>query len=185
MSDDDRPRKSWREIDRGRDGSQHRREAPARTGGQPRRGGVAAAQSQSHKALLDKLFTTGAIADYVKQRNAQTALPGEAEAEPSGPSRRALGQAVLDATSRPARIQAVDAYVDAFGYAADYEHLTAFLQHPDREVQEQTLAALESKLALEKPKHGRTLVAELRSLAELGDWPDLRARAEALVRRLI
>jgi hypothetical protein len=184
MSDDDRPRKSWRDIDRGRDQSQHRREErPAAGAGRPRRGG-GDAQSHSHKALLDKLFTSGAISEYVKQRNAQTALPGDAEADASGPSRRALGQAVLDAPGRPERIAALDAFHAAFGVPADYELLTAFLQHPDREVQEETLAAIEKRLAVEKPKHGRTLVAELRSLADLGDWPDLRARAEALVRRL-
>jgi hypothetical protein len=183
MADDDRPKRSWREIDQMRDRSAQRREAPAARGGG---GQGSAVRSQSHRALLDRLFTSGAIGEYVKQRNEQTAVPGEAEADaPGRPSRRALGQAVLGASTRPERLTAIDAYLDVYGYPSEYELLTFFLQHPDREVQERTLATLEARLALEKPKHGRTLVAELRNLAELGDWPELRDRAEALIRKLV
>jgi hypothetical protein len=169
-------KKSWKEIDRQRDRSQHRRDE--RPGAGRPRGGDA---SRSRRSALDQLFSSGKIADLVKQRDQETGV----EASASGPSRRQLGQAILEATDRNAKLRAIDAYLEAFSMPRDLEVLAHVLDHPDDEVVEQALDQIATCLAEDgPPRRARTLRAQLKIVADLSEWGKLRRRAEALLDQL-
>jgi hypothetical protein len=178
MSDDDRPRrkKSWREIDRQKDRSAHRKEEP-KPGPGRRRGGD---PSRSHRAALDHLFDSGKIGELVQQRDAATGVsPDEA-----GPSRRKLSQQIEEAATRDAKIAAIDRYLETFSLPKDFDTLAQMLDHPDPDVVTSVLEQVEILLEDEKPRRPRTLIAQLKSVAELSEWGKLRKRATALLARL-
>lgn len=168
-------KKSWKEIDRQRDRSDHRRDD--RPSGHASRGGDG---SRSHRSALDKLFSSGKIADLVKKRDQETGV----EAEPAGPSRRNLGQAIVEAPDRDAKIQAIDTYLDAFSMPRDAEVLAQLLDHPDDEIVEHALDQVEALLGEGPIRRARTLVAQLKIVAELNEWGRLRRRAQALLEQI-
>jgi hypothetical protein len=168
-------KKSWKEIDQQRDRSAHRREQPGAAG--RKRGGD---PSRGHRAALDQLFDSGQISELVRQRDEQTGV----QADAAGPSRRKLSEQIQQAPDRDAKIAAIDAYLAAFSLPRDYDTLAHLLDHPDDEIVEQTLERLAEQLAEQKPRRPRTLVAQLRSVAELNEWGRLRKKAQALLDQL-
>jgi len=169
-------KKSWKEIDRQRDRSQHRRDD--RPSGRSSRRGVDA--SRSHRSALDQLFSSGKIGELVRKRDEETGV----DASSRGPSRQRLSRAIIEAPDREARTQAIDAYLAAFSMPRDLEVLAHVLDHPDDEVVEHALDQVEALLKDGPARRARTLVAQLKSVAELSEWGRLRRRAQALLDRL-
>src|SRR5581483_3217259 len=66
VSDRDRPKKSWREIDAGRD----RAGGSARTPGGPRPGPSADRSSKQYRAALDALFEKGEVGKLAEKLSA-------------------------------------------------------------------------------------------------------------------
>ncbi len=169
-------KKSWKEIDRQRDRSQHRRDEP-QSGGRGRRGGD---PSRSHRAALDQLFSSGKISELVKQRDEETGVtPDQA-----GPTRRELGERVQSAPDKESKIAAIEAYLEAFPRVKDFEVLAHVLDHPDDEVVEDALEQIAALLEEETPRRPRTLIAQLKNVAELNEWGRLRKRAKAILETL-
>lgn len=169
-------KKSWKEIDAQRDRSQHRQGEPKPGGG----GKPGRDPSKSHRAALDQLFASGAVAELVKKRDAETGV----EAEPEGPSRKALAEAITAAPDPKARQQALEAYLAAFGLPRDFEVLALLLDHTDPDVVGEALGRIDALLAEEQPKRPRTLIAQLKSVAELSEWGKLRRQAKAILEKL-
>jgi hypothetical protein len=174
MSDDDRPRKSWREIDRGKDRSTHRREDRPDPG--QRRG---ARRERSYRAKLDRLFDSGKIGDLVEQK-----APGtDAKGEETGI--RMLAK-IRDAPDRDAVTQAVDAYVAKHGdLPDDLEVLGRAIEH--RDVGRQIVAMERIDGLLDegrKPRRARAMVGQLKMIRDIGDDKEAVDLAKKLIDRL-
>jgi hypothetical protein len=176
MSDDRKSKRSWREIDRNKDRSDHRQSDG------PKRGpkGQAAA-SRSHRTALDRLFNSGKVGDLVKKRDLDTGVAAE---DLDGPSRRKLTEKIEQATDKDAKIAAIDAYLEQFSLPPDFDVLSQMLDHPDPDVVGEAMDKIESLLESQKPRRARTLIARLKTLQDLSEWGKLRRRASALLEKL-
>ncbi len=178
MSDDRKRKRSWREIDRNKDRSDHRQESGS---GQPRGAKGQAAASRSHRSALDQLFNSGKVGDLVKKRDLET---GVAADDPDAPSRRKLTERINQASDRDSKVAAIDAYLEKFSLPADFDVLSQILDHPDPDVVGETLDKIETLLEIDKPRRARTLIAQLKTLQDLSEWGKLRRRATALLDKL-
>lgn len=153
--DRERPRKSWREIDRARDGTGTRREERAPRG--------AAAQARSKRATQE----------YLKQ------IDGLFAQDQGGAEGERLAQAVRDAHGTPELADACAAYVEAVGMPDDPALLALFLDSGRREL---VLAALRALGPLREAgaDFSGGLQSQLRMLAN-GMDDELAELAEELV----
>jgi hypothetical protein len=139
---DERPRRSWREIDQARDGTRHGQPDPRPRG--------AAAEARSRQATrqylkeADRLFAGG---------------HGGARGE-------AFAQALRDAHGTPALADTCDAYRDALGYPSDPALASIFLDSARHDL---VLGALEALLADPPEALPAGLRSQLRGLAEDAD----------------
>lgn len=176
--DDDRPRKSWREIDRARGRSRHTSSSDRSDRDQER---LERSQAyRSYKANLDKFFEGGA-----------TAAPGGLKAllDPTG-EKSARARAIEEiqkasAEDRRKWSELVKAFVEEHELPPDPYLLTEFLGHPRERVADKALARIEQLLdegALKKIPP--SLDQQLRSLELTADDEDLRSRATDLRAKL-
>ncbi|HZS36980.1 MAG TPA: hypothetical protein VFF06_09140 [Polyangia bacterium] len=200
MSDRDRPKKSWREIDAGRD----RAGGSSRTPGGARPGPSADRSSKQYRAALDALFEKGEVGKLAEKlsappparsmptppatepaaaeppsmtaRRAPAAEPAP-KANPADEARAVLRKKILAALGRDEISRAVDRYVKAHGLPPDFEVLEQALEHQKPERVGEVLDALDGLLDREKPKRSRTLAGKLRFIEETSDDADLKARA--------
>jgi hypothetical protein len=174
MSDDDeRPRKSWRDIDKMRDHSAHRKDerAPAAE----RKSGRGS--QKSYRAALDRLFETGKIAELVEQKTGVAAEEGE--------SRIKLLGRIEKAIDRDSICREVDAYLAQFNeLPEDLEILGKILEHRDPELQRRAMEVISRLLEREQPKRRRTMVAQLKIIRDAGYDKEMVALATSLLQRL-
>lgn len=167
--DGERPKKSWREIDRMREHKSERSttsRAPARSRSQ-----------KSYRAALDRLFDSGRIGALAK------------DAEPSADSaadapRLKLLKAVKEAEGREAITAAVDAYLQGNELPEDFDVLTKVLEHRDEGRQRAALTLLTTLTERERPRRTRGLLGQLRLLRDVADEPDVVELATSLIERL-
>ncbi len=196
MSDRDRPKRSWRDVDAARNGS--------RGAALPRVESKAELKaSRDHRAALDALFERGELGKYAdklglgppgtkpassSETKAVAAPPPpdpEAEARAEREAEKAqLRKKILEGTSRDAVSRSFDRYAKAYGMPKDWEVLERGLEHPDTDRLAEIMAELEGLLAKEKPRRTRTLDGRLRFIAETHDDATMRDRAAAIRTRL-
>jgi hypothetical protein len=180
MSDkDDRPKKSWREIDAQRDRSGGGR-APRREEGA--RGPLSGRSSKSYRSALDALFEKGGVDKLAEKlgRPSTEAAKRPPEAAPSAESegRLALRKKILDAIDRDEISRAVDRYCKEHGLPEDFEVLEQALEHRKPERVVETLALLEKLLDRgDRPKRSRALLGKLRFLEETSYDDDIKSAA--------
>jgi hypothetical protein len=174
MSDDEeRPRKSWREIDNARDRSAHRREE--RPGGAERKRGPGS--QKSYRATLDRLFETGKIAELVDG-------PGASEG-PESESRIRMLARIEKAMDKDSICREVDAYLAKFGELPDdLEILGKVLEHRDAERQRQAMERIDKLLDSARPKRQRAMVAQLKIIRDLAYDKEMTQLAGKLIGRL-
>jgi hypothetical protein len=199
VSDRDKPKRSWKEIDARRDGARRSEDAKVS-------GGSSAADakaSRAHRAALDALFEKGEIGKYAEKLGLGTpaGAPKPAADVPKAPAapardpaaearaerdteRVALRKKILESTTRDTVGRAFDRYAKAYGMPKDWELLERGLEHPRDARLAEVLTELEALLVSEKPRRVRTLDGRLRFIAETHEDADLRARAAALRARL-
>jgi len=171
MSDDDRPRRSWREIDRNKDRSAHRRdERPEQKGKGPRR-------EKSYRATLDRLFDSGKIAELVEQKTGEPR--GEADNRIKALAR------IRDAASREDVTASVDDYLKKYDALPDDLELWArVLEHRDPSMQMDAMQRIDGLLELEQPKRTRAMLGQLRMIRDIGDEREMVELAKRLIDRL-
>lgn len=175
MSDDDRPRRSWREIDRNKDRSAHRQEERPEPG--QRRGG--ARQKRSYRAALDRLFETGKIADLVEQKTGE-----KGKGDDSDNRIKALAK-IRDAGDRDEVTRLVDAYLQKFDELPDdLELLGRVLEHRNPTWQLEAMERIDRLLETEQPKRTRAMLGQLKMIRDIGDDPELVQLAKKLIARL-
>jgi hypothetical protein len=198
VSDRERPKRSWREIDARRDGGSSRPAQDSSRGGAS--GAAEAKASRAHRAALDALFEKGEIGKYAEKLGLggaakpepTRAAPASAEPAPAPPpkddgkeqERLALRKKVLEGTTRDAVGRAFDRYAKAYGMPKDWELLERGLEHPRDERLAEVMTEIEALLERDKPRRTRMLDGRLRFIAETHDDAELRRRAEAIRARL-
>jgi|SRR5579883_1735727 len=207
MSDkDDRPKKSWREIDAGRDrsGGGQRREPPGDKRFSP---ATNDRQSKQYRAALDALFEKGGFSKFAEKVGAPGSPAPRAEPKPQAPvaeepatptpksraaapvpeptGRAALRKKIVEAIGRDEVTRAVDRWLKEFPLPDDFEVLEQALDHRKPERVLEVLARLEALLAREQPKRSRTLAARLRTLVETSYDDEIRHAAERARAKLV
>jgi hypothetical protein len=171
---DDRPKKSWREIDQAREKGTTR---------DPRsdRGSERTQRSQayrSYKTQLNKLFDGGALPEALKERL------GESAVVPDTKKRKDAAAAIVAATKPKEVKAAVQAHIDAHGFPEDEEALAKIL---DTGNEAWVLQAIETAARLHGEgalKRGASLKARLKTVQLSMDDPDIVQAARALLGKL-
>jgi len=165
---------SWRDLDRKRDQSAHRREDSAGRGRQPRVESATAA----YKRKLDKFFDQGVVPEHLKDK-----LPaGESE----GPSeRQQLLRTIRTGKSGKELHKAIDKLRVDFGLPDDMEILVRVLEHPKDPVLLDALGLIEAHVESGKqvPKKA-LLVQRLKGLEFSSFDPRVQRKAVSLANRL-
>jgi hypothetical protein len=168
MSGDDRPKKSWREIDQMRNNSAHRKAEPKKESRQS-----VAAQKQ-YKAQLDRLFDSGEAGK----------LLGKKVEAPSADSKLAKIKAVRDAIGRDDITRAVDALLAMGPLPQDEEVLTQALEHRNEGKIQEVLSTLLSWLERNIPKRKATLKARLSGMISNADEAETKELAQRVLDKL-
>jgi hypothetical protein len=167
---------SWRDKDRQRDKSAHRREERPGGGGRAPRVDSATA---TYKRQLDAFFDKGVVPGHLKDR-----LPAGAQGE--GPSERTvLLRAVRTAESGKALTQAIDALHAKFGLPDEMEVLLRVLEHPKDAILRDALDLIETYVdsGQQVPKK-KNFVQRLKGLEFSSFDPRVQAKAVALADKL-
>ena len=177
MGNDDRPKKSWREIDKARDTSQHRKDDRGRDGGFRKTG---PRSQKSYRAALDRLFDSGKIGDLVEDKT------GEKRSTKDDDNRFRALRKLKEAVGRDAISKAADTYIKKFGMPdRDIEALGQLLEHRDESVQLDAMEALETRLdAGDKPRRSRGMVGQLKMIRDLCGDPAMEEMARRLIEKL-
>ena len=204
MPKEDRPRKSWREIDRSRESG-----GGARGGPPPQRAREEEHAQKQYRAALEAAFAKGELgklAEKLSSRGApapvatpepgketETAEAPAAEARPAAApvkgkktdDKLSLRKKLVEAIGRQEISKAAERYLERFPLPDDHEFLEQILEHEqDGRVVEAMgrIAALLDQRVL--PKRSRALCGKLRYLAETSVIDRTRQDAEALLKRL-
>jgi hypothetical protein len=229
---DDRPKRSWRELDQLRDKPRSRDRDRDRGGGGGGAGRSAASAAQkSYRAALERAFENGTLAELARTLSrtsedprppalpptapppappAPAAAPGTPPADTTTPAgaapaptpapaapapepprdperenRMKLLQRIREAEGKEPISRAVDAFLARYPKLPDdFEVLGKALAHRDDDRIVDALERLEQLVQREKPRRGRTLIAQLRMLEDTHGDPDVRRRAAAVRAKL-
>jgi hypothetical protein len=176
-ADDDRPKRSWREIDKMRD------KAFSRTRSQDERAQERVERSpvyEQYKQKVSKMFSGGDVPDLLREK-----------LDPSGALKardeQLKGIKKLATEDRKAWSEAVLEFVEKFDLPEDAYLLVEWLDHPKDPVVEKALSRLEELAdagALSGAKRPKSIDQRLRSLEMMSGDPDLQQKAKALRERL-
>ncbi|MGK0362893.1 MAG: hypothetical protein ACI9U2_005215 [Bradymonadia bacterium] len=167
--------KTWREKDRGRDGSAHRREE--RSPGRPSARATESATA-AYKRQLNKFFDKGEVPEHLKARLAEA--PGTGAGE-----RQLLMRAVFAADAGKPLVKALDAFLAKHPLPDDPKFLLLALDHPKDAVILEALTQLDAfvetgKAVPRKP----VLKAKLEELEYSSFDPRVQRKAIALASRI-
>lgn len=158
MSDDERPKLSWAEIDKRRDGARGKRERGPR--------------GEAAEAL-----SRGATDQYLKKLD-RTLFAKEGK----GGAGESAAKTVLDAQGSADLIPACQHYLENVGPPQDFKVIAAFLDCRDRSLQITALRALEARLDAESVELPRALLSQVRMLADELDDALAEAAEDALAK---
>ena len=177
--DDDKPQKSWREIDRAKDGSAHRK--PAGGGMTPVKQARADSASKVYKSKLDAFFDgDGKAPEHVKEK-----LSKIRDTSDAGKARAKAIKAIKEAKTSSALDKAFAAFLKKWELPSDYDLLSQALNCGDETYIEQSLDLLESMFDDNRvPKQIQLLEQRLRKVKTLADDPDLQDKAAALIKKI-
>ena len=177
--DDDKPKRSWREIDRSKDGSAHR--APDRPKMNPFKQARADAASKVYKSKLDAFFDGEAAAPvHVKEK-----LSTLQDTSDTGKARAKALKTIKDAKTSSALDKAFGAYLKKWELPPDFDILSQALNCGDESYVAKALDMLEEMFQANRvPKHTQLLEQRLRRVKTLADDPDLQDKAAALMKTL-
>lgn len=174
-NDDDRPKKSWREIDQSRE-----KGAGSRSGTQgPSPRHERSQAYRSYKTQLNKLFDGGGVLPEALQ----TKLGDSGVASDAKARKEALAALAAAATPKALRA-ALQAFEAAHGFPEDEEVLAKII---DLGGEAMVLKAIETLAALQREgrlKRAASLKARLKTAHMTHDDPDLRSAAAELLGKL-
>lgn len=177
--DDDKPQKSWREIDRAKDGSAHRK--PTGGGMNPSKQARADSASKAYKSKLDSFFD----GDGIAPEHAKEKLSKIQDTSDTGKARAKAIKNIKEAKTSTALNKAFAAFLKKWELPTDYEILSQALNCSDETYIEQSLDLLDAMFDDNRiPKQMQLLEQRLRKVKTLADDPDLQDKADALIKKL-
>ncbi len=175
--DDDRPKRSWREIDKGRDrGGNARQRQEARSQERLERSPM----YEQYKAKVAKMLGGQDVPDAVREK-----LDPKGELKARDELLKKIKKVATE--DRKLWAELVTEFIEKFEMVEDAYLLVDFLDHPKDRVVEKALLALEvlaAAGALTGPKCPKSIDQRLRSLEMMGSDPDVQAKAKALREKL-
>lgn len=175
--DDDKPKRSWREIDQAREKSSHRREGGGGGGGGGRR--VENTQAyRAYKTQLNKLFDGGGLPAALKEKLEDKGLGNESK------QKKELTYAIVAAITPSAIKAALEAHRAARGFPDDEEALGKLLELDDVPVLLETLATLDRLQREGGLKRASSLKARIKTAQMTADSAKVNEAARALLARL-
>lgn len=166
---DERPKKSWKEIDRQRE--------KGRSQGEPRPNSRRSQQSQkSYRAALDRLFETGKIGDLVQKQSEDSASEGS-----SSENRLKLLKEIKSAEGRDTITTALDRFLAHFPLPDDVDLLSKAVEHRSPPIQLEAMQKLQTLLPSSMPKRTRTLVGQLKLIRDMSGDPEMEQLARTLI----
>lgn len=177
--DDDRPKRSWREIDKNKDRSQHRKEDQGPKN--PLKQARSDSASKVYKAKLDSFFDgDGKAPDHVREK-----LAGITETSEDGKTRAKALKNIKDAATSSALDKAFGAFLKKWEMPPDYDILSQALNCGDEEHIRVALDMLEQMFKEKRvPRHVQLLEQRLRKVKTLADDSDLQDKAAVLMKEL-
>lgn len=176
MSDDDRPKKSWRELDRKRDQSSHRRESTSDVRGSALREN--SREYRAYKSQLDKMFSGGGLPKALEEKLADSGAGSSAK------KKKELLDA-LKAAVKPREVRAaLKAYRDEHGFPEDEEALAKLVDLDDEKVVLEAMQTLERLHEEGRLKRGRSFKARLKTVRMTIDEPRVLRLADELLKKL-
>lgn len=176
---DDRPKRSWRDIDKQKDSSAHRK--PDKTTMPAHKKARAESASKVYKSQLDAFFDgEGKAPKHVKEKLSSL----QPESEDSKKRLKAL-QNIKDAKTSSAADRAVAAYLKDWELPPDFDILAQVLTCSDESYVIRAMELLREMFADNRsPKRTQVLEQRLRRVKTLCDDPDLEQQAEELIKTL-
>jgi hypothetical protein len=171
--DDDRPTKSWREIDKMRDSSQ-RRERRSQDGPSRQQ---RSSEYRSYKTQLNKLFDGGALPAALKDKLDDGFMDEARE------RKQAQGE-ILAAGSSADVLGALARYREAHGFPADEEVLAKLLDLDDEGVLMEAIQTIDRLHGEGGLTRSSSLKARLKTVQTMIDEPEIQEAAQALLRKL-
>jgi len=175
--DNDRPEKTWREKDRAKDRSSHRKaDGPSMSKYKQAR---ADAASRVYKSKLNSFFDgDGKAPDHIKDKLASLESAG-------GKKRAASIKKIKEAATSSAKTGAIAEFLKSWQMPPDYDFLTEVLACSDDDYIAEAAKIIE-KLFLDgrSPTRGKLLEQRLRRIVTLGEDPKLQETAKTLIKKL-
>lgn len=174
---DDRPKKSWSEIDKARDGRRSRPSGPPGSSGPSGGGGdrAAAATYSRFKSAADRFFS-----------GEEVPIGLVSKLDPTGENKAHKEELkkLRDTEDSRAFATLAKEFVDASGMPDDPYLLDRMLGHPDEALVHQTLAHITELLAAGTFKVPKALPERLKSLELGSDSHELQDAAKALAKTI-
>lgn len=177
--DDDKPKRSWKDIDRQKDRSKHRKEdLPSANS---RRKARSESASKVYRAKLDAFFEgSGKAPDHVKNK-----LSSLADSSEEAKERKAAVKAIKEATTSSASDKAVAFFLERWDLPPDFDVLVCILNCSEEEYVYKALDLLEEILESRRaPRRTNLMEQRLRKIRTLSEDPDLQQKADGLIRML-
>lgn len=172
---DDRPKKSWREIDQQRDGSQHRK--GPKSGGAPGRGENSQAY-RSYKSQLNKLFDGGGLPDLVRAKLGDTGVADDAARKKTLVDGLLAAAKPADLLTRLAEFRAV------YSFPENEEVLAKLLDLTDEAILLETIKTIAALKADSRLKRPNMFKARLKTVEMMAETPAVQEAARSLSRQL-
>ncbi|MEO1483025.1 MAG: hypothetical protein AAFU77_13045 [Myxococcota bacterium] len=176
MADDERPKKSWRDLDRKRDHSSHRKEE--RGGGSPSDMRENSREYRAYKSQLDKMFDGGGLPEALREKLGDTATGAKAK------QRKELLKNLTDAIKSRDVIKALRAYRADFGFPEDEAALAKLVDLDDDEIVLETLQTFERLLDEGMIKRATSFKVRLKTVKMTVDDPQVLTLADRLLKKL-
>ncbi len=176
--DYDKPKRSWREIDRKKDSSSHRPgEKPKNNFNQAR----SDAASKTYKSKLDSFFDgEGKAPDHIAEQLSKMAPTSE-----EGKARAKATKTIKDAGTSSAADKAVAAYLKKWELPPDYDVLAQVLTCADEDYVSDALRILTQMLDSKRiPQRIQILEQRLRRVKTLAEDPDLQDEVDKVLKKL-
>jgi hypothetical protein len=175
-SGDDRPKKTWREIDAARSGSSHHGSRS-----DVKRGGRPVEQSREYRAYktkLDKLFSgsSDAIPEGIKDKLLESDFGAKAR------DAKAIEKSMLAAVGEKAILASLAEYEKTHGFPTGEVMLMKLLEITDEEVLGKVLSAIWAKFEEKSMHTSVALRTRLSTVKMLVDDPYIHDAADALLR---
>lgn len=173
---DDKPRRSWRDVDKRRAQSSHHGDQERTSSHEQRlqRSGA----YRAYKRQLDNLFTGGVVPDALKEKLADSGVVGH------GAERKEMRDALLGARTPKKIREALSRYRETCGFPADEEVLAKLLDLEDEGIVLETLQTLERIHTEQGLTRANSLKARIKTVQMMVDDDDVQDVASRLLKQL-